>query len=68
MQYETSYRGNVSMLRLGEWRATRRAGRAEPDGLREALAQGGGLGLRTSAAIGMVEPEEQEPERWDGLA
>lgn len=68
MQYESSYRGTVSMLSQSEWRSTRRAGRAEPERLPDLHAlRGGGAGM-AATKVALVEIEEQDPERWDGLA
>lgn len=67
MNYETSYRANVSIPSQSEWHRTRRSGRAEWDGAWEPDRLRGGADHR-AAAIAAVELEDQEPERWDGLA
>ena len=67
MNYETSYRATTSVPAQAEWHRTRRSGRAEWDGAGERERLGGGNAHR-AAALAAREIEEQEPERWDGLA
>lgn len=67
MNYETSYRATPSVPAQTEWHRTRRSGRTEWDGAGEHERLRGGNGHR-AAAFASREIEEQEPERWDGLA